>query len=292
MSQAENNEFSEAQEVSEDKIEKSSCADGQDSQKPEVAKEVKFSTQENEKASEKQPENAEQGKDEQGVYKEVLEKLNLPTGPNAEQKDIQEKSMQAKQLENVQAKIQIENIVAQDFQKIENFMRLGLINPLQGQNLKNQVMKKAFDMTLQNGMINQNLSPASKVPSKDDLFSEFNQSNPNFFEQDGRKEVFDYLKSDEVMIGRDDLKKISVMIQSIEKKAIDGYLKKEAYQKNLKESNDAAKQKLTANAQNSSFADKNLSRTFTREQIGKMSSTEFAKYEPVIMEQLKKGLIR
>jgi hypothetical protein len=48
---------------------------------------------------------------------------------------------------------------------------------------------------------------------------------------------------------------------------------------------------LTANAQNKGFQDKNFSRTFTREQIGKMSGAEFAKYEPLIMEHLKKGLI-
>jgi len=65
-----------------------------------------------------------------------------------------------------------------------------------------------------------------------------------------------------------------------------------SHEKTLISSNEAAKQKLTANAQKTGFSDKNLSRTFTREQIGKMSSAEFAKYESSIMEQLKKGQIR
>lgn len=276
MSQPKNNEINET--------ESSSVADGQELQKSDDAE----GAINDEPSSVKPSENAsESGKDEQAVYKEVLEKLNLK-----ESKDIQEKSMQAEKNEDIRNRIKIENIVTADFQKIENLMQLGLINPLQGQNLKNQVMKKAFDMTLQNGATSQNLSPASKINDKNEVFDDFNKSNPNFFDSDGRREVLDYLKSDGVIIGKDDLKKISVIIESLEQKAIDGYLKKEAHQKNLKVSNDAAKQKLTANAQNSSFSDKNISRTFTREQIGKMSSTEFAKYEPLIMEQLKKGLIR
>ncbi len=49
--------------------------------------------------------------------------------------------------------------------------------------------------------------------------------------------------------------------------------------------------RLRANAQNANFDD-TQTRVFTREQIGKMSGAEFAKYEKAIMEQLRKGLIR
>ena len=55
--------------------------------------------------------------------------------------------------------------------------------------------------------------------------------------------------------------------------------------------NEAAKQRLRANAQNPNAAENNA-RIFTREQIGKMSGAEFAKNERAIMEQLRKGLIR
>jgi len=124
------------------------------------------------------------------------------------------------------------------------------------------------------------------------VLNEFQKGKPDFFNPDGRKEVLDYLKSDGVIIGKDELEKISSMVENLEKTAIDRYLKNEAYQTNLNNSNEVAKQKLTANAQNSSFQDKNYSRSFTREQIGKMSGAEFAKYEPLIMDQLKKGLIQ
>jgi hypothetical protein len=172
-------------------------------------------------------------------------------------------------------------------------MQLGLINSVQGQNLKQQVLKKAFDNVVQNELPQQNSPSASQNGSFDKtvVFDEFHKENPDFFNSNGRKEVLDYLKSDDVIIGKDELKKISSMVENLEKIAIERYLKKEAYQKNLNNSNEVAKQKLTANAQNKGFQDKNFSRTFTREQIGKMSGAEFAKYEPLIMEHLKKGLI-
>ena len=59
----------------------------------------------------------------------------------------------------------------------------------------------------------------------------------------------------------------------------------------LNNENEAAKMRLRANAQNA-VSDSGTNMVFTREQIGKMSGAEFAKYERAIMDQLKKGLIR
>ena len=248
--------------------------------------------------------------DDLDTYNKVLEKLdiksekstdNQPIIPGSQEKFMQDRDLKKevqlnpnKDFENSQKKIQVENIVAQDFAKIQNLMQLGLINSLQGQNLKQQVLKKAFDTVVQSELVQQSSPPVSKNGNFDKtvVFNEFQKEKPDFFNSDGRKEVLDYLKSDDVIIGKDELKKISSMVENVEKKAIDRYLKKEAYEKNLNNSNEAAKQKLTANAQNSGFQDKNSSRTFTREQIGKMSGAEFAKYEPLIMDQLKKGLIQ
>ena len=278
----------------------SACADGQNLQLSDSGTEEKKSpdvlTEETEQFSE----------EELNTYKKVLEKLNIKPESQVGKQDFQEKFMQDsdlkkevqlnhnKDFENSQKKIQVESIIAQDFAKIQNLMQLGLINSMQGQNLKQQVLKKAFDTVLQNELTQQGSPSASQNVNfdKTTVFNEFQKENPDFFDSDGRKEVLDYLKSEDVIIGKDELKKISSMVQNLEKAAIDRYLKKEAYQTNLNNSNEAAKQKLTANAQNSGFQDKNSSRTFTREQIGKMSGTEFAKYEPLIMEQLKKGLIK
>lgn len=236
---------------------------------------------------------------EQEISKEVLEKLKLP-----ERKDIQEPFSQAKInnepfinkiLEQVQNQ-KMDKLVAQDLLKIENFMKQGLINPVQGQNLKNLVLKKAFDKFLQNGLSKQNLSPAltqnsQNILDKTSVLNDFQRNNPDFFNQNGRKEILDYLKNDVKALGKDDIKKISSMVENLEKLAVERYLQKTAYEKTLQDSNAAAKQKLTANAQNSGYSEAS-SKSFTRKQIGNMSSAEFVKNEPFIMDQLRKGLIR
>lgn len=244
---------------------------------------------------------------DQNLYNEVLEKLDIKE--EKMKQDIQEKSMQEKQeaqisqeAEKLQIKAQIEKNIAGDFAKIQKLMQTGLIDSVQGQNLKKQVLKKAFDMLVQTEKSRRNLSPAlnqssqdnitgHRLTNKNEVFEEFSQSNPDFFTPEGRKEVLDYLKSDDVILGKDELNKISSIIRKVEKSAIDRYLKKVTHEKTLQTSNEAAKQRLTANAQKSGSS-ANLLRSFTREQIGKMSSAEFAKYEPAIMEQLKKGLIK
>lgn len=246
---------------------------------------------------------------DQELYNEVLEKLDIVK--RQDKQEIQESMMQKKDLginsdniqksEKSQIQIQIEKTLVQDFAKIQKLTQAGLINSVQGQNLKKQVLKKAFDKIVQTEKIKK-LSPATRSGQENQVINhpidkskaleEFSNSNPDFFNPDGRKEVLDFLKSDGILVGKDELNKISNIVRIVEKAAIDRYLNKTAYEKNLKESNDVAKQRLTANAQKSGFSDKNFSRKFTREQIGKMSSAEFTKYEPIIMEQLKKGFIR
>lgn len=276
-------------------IDTETTSDSQDTKlEPEIKEETK-----NEKPVEAQSSN-EIDIDED-LYKEVLEKLDI----KAKTEDIQEQSMQEKnineahlnkikQLEKSQS--EIETAISQDFIKIQKLMNSGLINSVQGQNLKKQVLKKAFDKLVQTEKIKRNLSSASNQTSnievnKNKVFEEFSKSNPDFFNPEGRKDVLEYLKSNDVIMGKDELSKISEIIRIVEKSAIERYLKKVSHEKTLRTSNEAAKQRLTANAQKSTL-NNNLSRSFTREQIGKMSSAEFTKYEPIIMEQLKKGLIK
>lgn len=288
----------------------SSQADGQDLQKSELEANAetlseKVEKPEMEAEAEVKAENFEESKKseepvtDQKLYDEVLEKLDIK--PIEKKQVIRENSMQEKpqNLEQSQVTVQVENAIKQDFEKIQKLMQIGLINSEQGQNLKKQVLKKAFDKLVQTEKIRRNLPPAlspqqnaaTSVADKNEVFEEFSKSNPEFFTSEGRKEVLDYLKSDDVIIGKDELSKISNIIRAVEKAAIDRYLKKVTHEKTLRDSNEVAKQRLTANAQKTSSGN-NLLRTFTREQIGKMSSAEFAKYESVIMENLKKGLIK
>lgn len=255
-----------------------------------------------------------EGKVDQKLYDEVLEKLDIKP-----KQDIQEKSMQdikqeaypdkLNDAEKPQLETMIETAIVQDFAKIQKLLQTGLINSVQGQNLKRQVLQKAFDKLVQTEKIKRNLSPALNqlagdnangfstgkniYPSlnKNEVFEEFNKSNPDFFNPEGRKEVLEYLKSNDVIFGKGELDKISDIVRIVEKNAIDRYLQKTVHEKILRDSNESAKQKLTANAQKSGSGG-NLLRTFTREQIGKMTGAEFTKYESQIMDQLKKGLIK
>lgn len=236
------------------------------------------------------------------LYEEILEKLDIKRIENNQnnQKLQEKKPLTSVNSDNIKMQSQVENALSQDFDKIQKLVKLGLINSNQGQNLKKQVLKKAFDKLVQNEKIKRALLPkkaqslqknANLNPKSNDVFDEFKNSNPDFFSSGGRKEVLNYLKSGKVHVGKDELDRISEIVRTVEKSAIDRYLQKAAHEKTLRNGNENAKQRLTANAQKSAFGS-NLQRTFTREQIGKMSGPEFAKYESVIMEALKKGQIK
>lgn len=238
---------------------------------------------------------------DQKLYDEVLEKLDIVKNKKQvtqemsmpKNEDLQALDNAAKKEKSLQ-QVQLENSVAQDFIKIQKMMSTGLIDSMQGQKLKNQVLNKAFDKLSQIENINNISNEASigkNIIDKNQVFEEFSRDNPKFFETEGRKEVLDYLKSDGIFVEKDELDRISNLIRTVEKSAIDKYLKEITHDKVLKDSNDVAKQKLTAHAQKSNFSNQVL-KTFSRAQIGKMSSAEFTKYEPIIMEQLKKGLIK
>lgn len=127
-------------------------------------------------------------------------------------------------------------------------------------------------------------------PSFDGI-QEFENEHHGFFNRDGRADVLNYLKNSNCSLDKDEVSRISQLIENIERCAVERYLKQTAHDKTLNDENEIAKMRLRANAQNSNFDD-TQTRVFTREQIGKMSGAEFAKYEKAIMEQLRKGLIR
>lgn len=236
------------------------------------------------------------------LHRDILEKLDIvkkdPINDIANDSEKEIYLKKVKDIEEFQLKAQVEKSMTQDIDKIQKLVKAGLISSAQGQNLKNQVLKNAFDKLVQSEKIKRKISTnteksdlQNKIIDKDKVFEDFSKSNPDFFNSEGRKEVLNYLKSDDILLNKDELNKISDIIRIVEKAAIDRYLQKASHEKNLKTSNENAKQRLTANAQKSNPSGK-YSGTFTREQIGKMSGAEFAKYEKTIMEQLKKGVIR
>ena len=184
----------------------------------------------------------------------------------------------------------VKQMALNDIQLIENLVQTGVMTQEQGQNLMNYVTKKAFEKyTLcQQNSQNPAMTQQASVPPQNTLAA---SAVPEFFNKDGRTDVFDYLKNSNAAFDEDEISKISALVEKIESTAVERYLREKDHEKTLNSENEAAKQKLRAYAQNSA-SDGNKNLVFTREQIGKMSGAEFAKYERMIMDQLRKGLIK
>ena len=185
----------------------------------------------------------------------------------------------------------VKQMALNDIQLIENLVQTGVMTQEQGQNLMNYVTKKAFEkytLSQQNSQTPVNMARQTPSPVQNALAA---AAVPEFFNRDGRVDVFDYLKNANAVFDEDEISKISALVEKIENTAIERYLREKDHEKTLNSENEAAKQKLRAYAQNSA-SDGNKNLVFTREQIGKMSGAEFAKYERMIMDQLRKGLIK
>lgn len=185
----------------------------------------------------------------------------------------------------------IKQMAVNDLKTIETLVQTGVMTQEQGQNLMNYVTKKAFEkytLSQHNGQL-----PVAPAQSAGQMQQALAQENvlPEFFNKDGRIDVFDYLKNANVSFDEDELLKISELVEKIENKAVERYLRELQHEKTLNSENESAKQRLRANAQNT-VSDSLNNLVFTREQIGKMSGAEFAKHERAIMDQLKKGLIK
>lgn len=173
-----------------------------------------------------------------------------------------------------------------DVAKINDLVKLNVLHPQQGQYYVSQLAKSIM------GRLEQEPNQATYVHNSSFAFEEFDKEKPDFFKTEGRSDILTYLQNSNFIVDKDEINKISQMVENLEKSAINRYLKQQAHEKNLSDENEVAKRKLTANAQNTSSFSAAKNGIFTREQIGRMSGAEFTKNEPLIMEQLKKGLIK
>lgn len=177
------------------------------------------------------------------------------------------------------------NSFAEDAIRIQGLVNSGILNSQQGQYCMSQLAKKSLER------LNQDQFSDTHQINPQNAFEEFSKEKPDFFRDEGRADVLNYLKNSDVVVDKDEIDAISQMVEKLEKCAVERYIKQQAHEKTLNDQNEMAKRRLTANAQNATFTD-HKNKVFTREQIGKMSGAEFTKYEPLIMEQLRKGLIR
>lgn len=187
----------------------------------------------------------------------------------------------------------LEQVIGNDVQNVKNLVAQGLLSQQQGQYLLAQLSQKVQLLNAyKNAQIHsqtplQNVqAPTVQTQNPMDLF---NQERPGFFEAEGRGDVLNYIKGFDM--DKDEILRIAQLVEGLENSAVDGYLKKTAYEKSLNDENARAKSKLTAYAQNTP-SDTKMNKVFTREDIGKMSGEEFAKNEKLIMEQVKQGLIK
>ncbi len=204
--------------------------------------------------------------------------ISLPAGSQQEQIN--------NQTNNSSLVPELERVLAEDAAKLQNLVQSGILTPQQGQYYMSRLAEKSFEIN----RLKQDSEQAAPDVNIMRAIEEFNKEKPDFFNSEGRYEVLDYLKNSNAVVDKDEINLISQMVEKLENSAIKRYLKQQAHEKALNDENEAAKRKLTANAQNtSSYGNKN--KVFTREQIGRMSGAEFTRNEPLIMEQLRKGLI-
>lgn len=175
----------------------------------------------------------------------------------------------------------IKQQAANDINIIQNLVQAGVMSSEQGYNLMNYVTQKAFEKY-------STQQQDAQIPPD---VSSYTLEDDEFFNIEGRTDVLDYIKNSNTAFDKDEIAKISTMIENIEKTAVARYLRELDHEKTLNNENESAKQRLRANAQKA-VSDGTKNMVFTREQIGKMSGAEFAKNERMIMEQLRKGLIR
>jgi hypothetical protein len=190
---------------------------------------------------------------------------------------------------------EIEQALKADFQKLQLLMQQGIVTQQQGQYLMNELVNKKQQIEMFKQSL-QNFDSSATVPQDapreapaERPLHLFTKENPEFFKNEGRQELLEYIK--DLDVDKDEISKIAKLAQDLENYAIESYLKKSAHDKSLNDENFIAKSKLTSYTQQAP-TDNNYNRIFTREDLGKMSGEEFTKNEKLIMEQVKQGLIK
>ena len=121
-----------------------------------------------------------------------------------------------------------------DINTIKQLVGNGVMTQEQGQNLMNFVSQKAFEKYTEN-LPQKQLQQSIDIPTQAEPM-------PDFFNQIGRSDVYDYLKNSNTNFDRDEISKISALVEKIENSAIQRYLEKQKHEKALINENETAKQ--------------------------------------------------
>ncbi len=118
-------------------------------------------------------------------------------------------------------------------------------------------------------------------------FEQLAEQHSKFLEE--RKSLKEYLVNAGVELSKEEFEKIFALVHELENQAVARFKQVLEGRETLKQQNELARQKLqTASATGVNGALEAVKR-FTPEQIGKMTSAEFIKFEPFINEQIRKG---
>ena len=175
--------------------------------------------------------------------------------------------------------------VMEDMEKIISLVKSGAIPREQGMAWIKQF--SGFSEPQRAGTPAKTDEPPAQEQAKEPVA----EQNGDYSASGNYSEIFDYLKKLVPSLSNENYQALSGMLGNIENKAVEKYNKQADYEKNLKNQNDSDKRRMTSNAQGYGY-DGNKNRTFTRAEIGKMSTKEFLKNEAVIFEQLRKGNIQ
>jgi len=170
---------------------------------------------------------------------------------------------------------QIQMMLANEFLNIEKLFSEGQISKEQVAKLTNDSIEKAKLL----------LQTKQESPIKNAL------ENTDFFKQNGRQSVLEYLKGLDTAFDEDEVNKIAQLVEAVEQNAVKNYIDNLRRGENMQRENAEAKQRLNTIAQNASTSSP-YQKIFTRADIGKMSTQEFLKNEKLIMDQLRKGQIK
>ena len=95
-----------------------------------------------------------------------------------------------------------------DINTIKQLVGNGVMTQEQGQNLMNFVSQKAFEKYTEN-LPQKQLQQSIDIPTQAEPM-------PDFFNQIGRSDVYDYLKNSNTNFDRDEISKISALVEKIE----------------------------------------------------------------------------
>ena len=155
---------------------------------------------------------------------------------------------------------------------IEKLHAAGLLSDNQGTKLLNIALNNEFG---------NNAQKSADMPN----------INNNFFNSQSRQNLKNFFQENFKLGGNFDENTFVDLIKKIEEQAINGYEQQKNFSQTLERSNNAAKEKLTSQVQNTAPSNETATKIYTRAEIDKMSLEDYQKNEKEIFEQVEQGLI-